>query len=318
MKELLMRLTKIKSHTLYLLLIIFAAAPLFYDIKKTPLPVKTSRAAESLYIALNEIPMGSTVLIESDWTISSRGESAGQLEAVLRILNTRKAKFVLYSAADAQAPLVARNVVSRINQQLVSEGKTPFKQWDDYVTLGFFPDLESMAISMSSDIRKAWAGRADSNPAEQGRQDVFKSPVLKNVKKISDCSMLINVTASGTNKILVQRIKPTQIKMANAVTGVMGVESMNYFASGQIVGLSVGLRGIVEMESMMAKGINAGPESVIVQSYKGTIPPMTGTTYDRGMKYFASLHTTMALLIIMVVLGNLGLLVGKNKSGARA
>jgi len=109
------KLSKIKKETLYIMLIVFAAAPLFYDIKKTPLPVKTSDATQQMYIALNEIKMGSTVIIESDWTISSRGESAGQLEAVLRILKTRDAKFVLYSGGDPQAPLVAANVITRVN-----------------------------------------------------------------------------------------------------------------------------------------------------------------------------------------------------------
>lgn len=315
---LIQRLQSIDSKVLYALLIVATVVPLF--IPGIVVPTKTSPETEALYIALSEVPEGGVVVIETDWTVSSRGESQGQLEAVFRVLRERNAKFVFYSGADPQAPQVARNVLRKLNSDLEKEGKQPFKPWEEYVDLGYFPQLESFAKSMATDLRKAWGNRVMPDPTTNTRRPVFESPVLSNVKSLRDCKLFVVVTASGTPKILIQRFgSPSQVPMIACVTGVMGPEHLNYYTAGQLQGLSVGLRGIVEMETMMANGVNfaePGKEPVVkVDSYRGTIPPLTPGKYFRGMSYFASLHTAMTLLIVAVILGNLGLIAKRRRRG---
>lgn len=313
------RLQNIDRKVLYLLLIILTAVPLF--IKGTVVPTLTNPETQDLYVALKKLPEGSTVVLQSDWTVSSRGESQGQLEAILRILHARKAKIVTFSGADPQAPQVARNVVQVLNKELPDGG---FKRWEQWVDLGFYPGLETFAVTMKTDLRKAWGNVSIVDPSDQKSKVVWESPVLKDIKSLNDLSMYINISASGTLKILVQRFGAefTSKKLAAAVTGVMGPEATNYYASKQIVGLSVGLRGIVELETMMAKGINHSKDGkepfVKVDRLNMTIDPITEDKYYRGMNYFISLHVAMTMLIVAVILGNLGVIRDKiRRRGAK-
>lgn len=314
------RLQRIDRKVLYILLVIIATVPLF--IPGTVIPTKTGPDTQALFIRLNQLDENSVVIIQSDWTVSSRGESQSALEALLRVLHARNAKFIIFSGADPQAPQVARNVVAQMNRNFKKEGLREFQPWTDYLDLGYFPQLESFALSMVNDVRKAWGVKTAVDPADGQRKTVFASPILRNVKKLGDMTLYVNVTASGTPKILIGRFgNPQVIPIAAMVTGVMGPEHQNYFAAKQLVGLSVGLRGVVELETMMANGINyevGGKEAFVrVDSFRGSVPPVAEGKYYRGMSYFTSLHAAMTLLIVCVVLGNLGIISRKLKGKAR-
>lgn len=311
------KLMNINRFVMYLLLVIAIGLPLLF--LKIEVPTITASNTEDLYIAYNKLPEGSTVFLESDWTVSTRGENAGQLEALLKLLRLRNVKFVLYSCSDAQAPQVARNTITNVNKQLVAAGLEPFKPWEDYVDVGFYPDIEALYNAIKSNPRNAFTGKTANNPATRQMEDVYKSPVLKDIRKVEDIAMVINISASGTLKYIVQRIG-SKTKIGSMVTGVMGPEAMNYYAAKQIAGLSVGLRGVVELETMMAKGVNYsdGDKEPLVKAEQlnGKIDPIDPKLepFGRGMRYFASLHAALFLLILAVVLGNIGLYLQKRQN----
>jgi hypothetical protein len=87
---------------MYLLLVVMTVVPLF--IKGVVVPTVTSQNTEDFFLALNDLPENSTVFLESDWTVSTQGENAGQMVAILKALRMRNVKFVIYSCSDAQAP----------------------------------------------------------------------------------------------------------------------------------------------------------------------------------------------------------------------
>ncbi|MFN3729073.1 MAG: hypothetical protein ACK4XJ_05110 [Fimbriimonadaceae bacterium] len=292
------------NQRLYLLLIAVTSLPFIFQVA---IPTKCNPQTVSLYQALMTIPEGSTVLIQSDWTNSTRGESQGQLEALLRILMRRNIKFVVYSVADPQAPLVARNVIRSVNQERKANGEREYERWNDWVNLGYFPNAEGTGQAMAANIRVAFAGRTDLSP--NGVQtDVFQSPVLKDIRSVGDAAMLINVHASGTQNVLIERLYG-RIRLASMCTGVMGPEVLVYYASGQLVGVSVGLRGVVEMETMMQNGVNvrgADGRIAVDQPGRPETPGFEGKkNFGRGMQYFLSLHTALLLLIGAVVVGNI-------------
>ena len=315
------KLTSINRYVMYLLLIVFATVPLF--IKGLVIPTVTTENTEDFFLALNAIPKGSTVYLESDWTVSTQGENAGQMVAILKALRMRDVKFVLYSCSDAQAPLVAINVIKKLNNDLKVAGIEEFREWDHYVSAGFYPDVDALYKVIANDPKAPFKGKVATDSAGKQRE-INESPVLKNVKKPSDIALLINISASGTLERIVPRLAG-KVKIAAAVTGVMGPEALNFYAANQIVGLSVGLRGAVEMETMMARGINyvekpgeppfvKAPQNPIIQEpYTKAYPTLP--VYGRGMQYFASLHAALILLIIAVVLGNVGLIASRKKGG---
>lgn len=315
------KLQSINKFTLYLLLILATSIPLFFTVN---IPSTVSPSTKDLYQALMKLPEGSTILIQSDWTNSTRGESAGQLESLLRICRARDIRFVIYSGADPQAPQVARDTIARLNEEFAAAGIEPLRRWEDFVDLGFFPDLETLAQSMRTNLRRTFESRTNPDPNGVSRP-VFESPVLANVKEIGDIGVFVNITGSGTIPILIERLGPDSVPIMGMITGVMGPEHVNYYSAGQIKGVSIGLRGVVELESMMANGVNSPGEDgkVVVPDPRtpDVTPPLTDfepnvVTWARGRQYFLPLHVALSLLILAVVVGNVGLIAGK-KRGAR-
>lgn len=311
------KLLNINRYAMYLLLCVVVSVPFFLPASCTVIPTLTTANTQDLYIAMMDIPEGSTVLLESDWTVSTRGESAGQLEAFLKIARYRNLKFVLFSGADPQAPQVALNTVNRLNKQFKDAGLPEFKPWEDYLAVGLFPDPAAFWQTVPTNIRRSFSGKTAYDPAAGQQRSVYESPVLKNVKTHKDLGMAVIITASASLDTFVQRMSGKGTKLAPMVTGVMAPEAMVYYSSGQVVGLSGGLRGVVELETMMARGVNYSPDGkepfVKAAQFNGKIPPLPANLkpLDRGMSYFASLHAALILMILCVILGNVGLIMSK-------
>jgi hypothetical protein len=298
---------------LYGLLVACTAIPLFVT---AIIPTKPSKPTIDLFAALMSLPDGSTIIIQSDWTNSTRGESAGAMEALLRILMRKNIKFALMTVADPQAPQVAKDTIRRINAEREATGQKRWEQWNDWVALGYFPNAEGIGNAMANNLRTAWGGKKDMQPGV-GMTDVFQSPVLKDIRRIEDVQMMIDIHASDTLNRLIERIGK-RTRLASMCTGVMGPETIPYHTSGQIVGVSVGLNGVVELETMMENGIHPtgeggaveAPGMPAIQGFKGE------KNLARGMNYYLSLHVALALMIIAVVIGNIGMFLSRGRSEA--
>lgn len=306
-KSFLEKIQSIPARALYACLIVCSSIPLFFTV---PLPASPSKATAGFYKFIQEIPDGSTILLESDWTNSSRGESMGSFEALMRMLITKRVKFILYGV-DVQSPTVAVQVINRVNEERRKKGLSVHKQWEDYIKVGYMPDIASFANALNTDVLAALKGRR-ARDEKNNLRDVFESPVMQNVKGPSDIKGLIIVTASSSSDENVKRIKV--FPMAVMVTGVMGPEQQVYFDSGQYKGLIIGLRGTVELEKLMTEGLNLSggvPSGGYKEGHDGVPKVKEGTTADRATKYYFPLHLAMFLLIVGVVVGNLNIIFKK-------
>ncbi|HVT14242.1 MAG TPA: hypothetical protein VHE55_18410 [Fimbriimonadaceae bacterium] len=297
------KLQSINRSTLFLILILCTSVPLFFPVK---LPNRADAPSMDLYQKLMTLPEGSTVLVQSDWTNSTRGESGGQFNALMRILMRRHIKACIYTAADPQAPEVARNAIAELNKQQDAAHLPEYKEWDDWVHLGFFPSAEGTSVSIGTDVRKAFAGKKATQP--NGTQaDVFESPVLKNIHAVRDFPLMILITASNTSNVAIERLYG-KVPLAMMVTGVMGPETQVYYDSHQLVGLSKGLKGVYDIENMMQDGAKIAGQ---------TFPPFTGPgviNKDLGTRYYPTLHMALLLLIVAVVVGNVGMFLSRKRS----
>jgi len=319
------KLTSFPKFVLYLILATISALAL---VPSCEIPVKPGAGTIDFFAGLMNLPEGSTIIIQSDWTNSSRGESAGAMEGLLRLVMRKKLKFVLMSVADPSAPRVARGALERIN--IEREKATPpeprYEKWTDYVELGYFPNAEGTGNAMANNLKTAWQGKTDQSP--DGLRDVFESPVLKGITKIEQVAMMIDITASDTINRLVERIGK-KTRLASMCTGVMGPETMVYYTSGQLVGVSVGLNGVVELEALMQRGIDPyegvdGKEAEkkahdiknpVLARGRPKIEGFTGMkNYARGMQYYLSLHAALGLMILAIVIGNIGTFMTRRRS----
>ncbi len=302
---------------LYAVLIIATAISLFFPAE---IPVNPDDSSKDLYVTLMSIDPEKTVLIESDWTNSTRGESAGHFEALMRILMNRDIKFVIYSLADPQAPQVARDALLRIQEERKAQGLKEYEPWVDYLDLGYFPNAEGHMQAIGNNIRTAWGGRKERDENGVDR-DVFQSPVLSGVRLVGDASLLVVVTASSTTDASVERLYG-KVPLAFMVTGVMGPNALPYYQARQIVGMGVGLKGVYDVEYMMRYGVNykADGSDKAKVSYRDeavVIEPVTqGTTMDRGARYFLPLHVALGLMILAIILGNVAMFASKKRKEA--
>lgn len=275
------------------------------------LPNRVSDNSASLYKVLRELDKTKPVILQSDWTKSTRGESGAQFDALVRVLIRDRVKIALMSGADPQAPEVARTQISRIANETEAISGQPYRQWEDWVFIGYFPGIEASLQSFSSNLRNALSANKDTDTGGTKRS-VMESPVFDGVNNIEDLSAYIIVTASKTSRIAIERLSG-KVTMLALVTGVMGPETYNYYQSDQLQGLAIGLKGAYDLESMLAYGLNVpgGDGAIKVSNAKvnDQIPGYTDVMWDKknlanGQRYIVPLHGAIFLLITAIVLGN--------------
>jgi len=286
------KLQSLPRPALYAILFIIASVGVWITI---PLPNQPSQSSQDFYKIIETIPADKPVLISSDWTNSTRGESAGEFKALIRVLMRRNIKFCLFSMADPNAPEVARDTIQMINVERKAKGEREYQRWNDWVNAGFFPNAEAISNAMNNNFYTAFQDKKtqdlEGNPAP-----IFDAPAMKDVKSISDFSALIIVTGSKTSNIAIERVTKTPLVLM--VTGVMGPEMQVYYDSRQVKGLVSGLKGLYDVENDMEK------------DYKGE------KNLDNGAMYYPTLHLVLALMIMAVVIGNIGMMLAK-KGGSK-
>lgn len=306
------KLQSLPKGILYLILIIFTSAPLFVSIA---VPNKPEDTAIDLYRQIMQLPEGSTVLIASDWTNSTRGESGGQFESLMKIFMRRNIKTAIYSTGGPECPQVARDSIANLNNLRRAKGQPEYKRFQDWVSLGFLPDSEAAGQSIANNFRQTFINKTDI-PEGRGPTNVFQSPVLADKTKLSDFAMVIIITASKTSTISIERFYG-KVPISLAVTGVMGPESQVYYASGQVVGLATGLKGLYDLETLMEHGINVkGDKKTIKTSrFPDEVKGWNGMdNKGRGTRYYPTLHFALGLLILAVVVGNIGMFLSKRRA----
>lgn len=312
------KLQAIDKRILYMVLVVLVVIGL--SIKVT-IPVKPDVSSAKLYQAFSNLPENRTVLVQSDWTNSTRGENYGHFQAAMRTLMSKNIKFVLFALADPQAPQVARNAIRELNAERVAANMEPYEIGRDYIDLGYFPNAEGTSVAMGNDLRALWKGLKTRIPGQPGETDIFKTPVLSGVRKIQDCSMLLIVTASATSDIAIQRLSD-KVAISCMCTGVSGPGLLPYYQAGQLKGLAIGLKGVYDMEQMMNSGLNFPDQSGKIAVYQENVagpaegyPPITyekeEMRYGRGRQYYAALNIALGLLILAVVMGNVSMFAAK-------
>ncbi|MCX7800487.1 MAG: hypothetical protein N2109_09120 [Fimbriimonadales bacterium] len=293
---------------LYLILFLVVSASLVVtQLRKVEVPTRPEPYTIEAYKILRNVPEGGVVIVDTGFTNSSRGENGGQMEALLRILMRSGAKFAVLSWVEPQCIEIARGFIRRINEERRAAGEPEYREWYDYLILGFFPDGPTMLQTVHQNVREAWKTRQATDPTTGEKRSVFESPVLDRVQRIEDVYAYVTLSASGTMPTIVARIGK-QVKVISMITGVMFPEQLNYFKSGQLKGLVNGLSGCVELEWLMEKGIDAqgvvggnAPGRPVAAAFPGA------KNFDRGMAYYLALHSALTLLILAVAVGNVGM-----------
>ena len=287
------RLATVPKPILYAILILVCALPQFLPIA---FPNSPDESSKDLYRSLLEIQPGDKVLVATDWTNSTRGESRAEFIALFKVLIERGAKVTLYSTADPQAPQAALDTLTAMNSARRTAGKPEFVRGKDFVSTGFFANSEGATNGIANDLLATFKGKKDLGVP------VLETPPMQGIKRVQDFKLLVVLTASKTSNIVVERVSG-KVPLAFLVTGVMGPETQVFYQSKQIIGLSNGLKGAFDLEQLIAKGDPAANLPAVIPND----PP------GQASKFYPTLHFAMALLVIMIVLGNIATIAGRSK-----
>ena len=304
------RLQSIPKQAIYLVLLLCATIPLFRDDKLPNVPLDGSI---DFYGNLMSLKPGDRILIQSDWTNSTRGESGGEMQALLRILMRKRVKFVLFSIGDAQSPQVARTQIALIADEEAAAGRYKYQPFEDYVVAGYFPSGEGTMTAISGSPLKLFAGVKEI-PVGGVATDVLRSPVFLGIRTAEDFKYIVALVSSSTNRTTMERVKNIPIMLM--VTGVMVPENQNLYSSGQVKGLVGGVKGVFDLETLMESGLN-GPSPIRTDHFD-EIPAFKGMKNEgMGTKYYPTLHVCLALLILAVVVGNVGMVLSRREAKRR-
>lgn len=304
MEEQVVKKSGLRREVLFAILFGICSLSLFL---KVTIPNRVSDSSADLYKMLMHLPQDKIIFLQTDWTNSTRGESKAQFQATVRILMRRGIKFGFLSAGDAQAPEVARDTIDELNKERREKGEREYKPWEDYVFVGYYPGAEATIQAFASNLGNAIRSKTDV-ATDGAKRPILESPVLTGISKIEDLGAYLIVTGTKSSRISIERLSG-RLPMGALVTGVMGPETYNYYQTGQLGGLSIGLKGAYDMESMMEYGLNQPGGKVTSKKVVESIEGFPGQkNLDNAQRYIVPLHAAILLLIIAVVMGNVELI----------
>ena len=272
----------IDRRVLYLILIILVSWQILQPITVPNVVLPMSQA---MFDKVESLKDGDVVLIESDWTTSTQGESEGQFKALIRQLVRKRVKFIL-TAIDPLAPGIAR---LRVDQVLKEEAPDPpYIQGTDWAVAGYFPNAENYVLAMVTNVKDTLDGKG-----------LAGKPIMSGIKDLSDMKAVINVTASASINVWYERIRG-KAPIGLMCTAVMAGENIPYFASGQLFGMVIGAKGAFDYEDLLA------------QKY----PDEKYLNYQSGRRYMSPLFFALLLLIVSVIVGNVAMVVLRKKEAA--
>lgn len=271
------RLQSIDRRILYLLLAVVISLPLAINLPVPPAVVspQTQKFYETLETLAADPARGEKmVILCANFSSSTAAETLTQTETIMRHLMKRKMKFAIFCFNDPQGRELAQQKADALQRQY------GYVYGRDYVNWGFRPPgaavntVKAMVRDIPSALGKDYRGTR-----------LTEIPVMQGITGVNDVSAIIEITASNSLPVWLQYYQRTganPVPTLFACTAVMAPEAYPFFKSGQLQGMLTGLVGAIEYEGLLN---------------------------ERGFatRASASLSYAHALIILLIVVGNVGM-----------
>ncbi len=267
------RMQTIDRRIIYAALLVSILVPLSLKFSLPNYPAKQSIDFYNTVDKIGDDPASANkiVIIDGWWSPSTRGENQWQAEAIVTHLMRRHIHFATL-AFDIQNNTIMQNAVV---QPLAK--KYGYVYGRDYVNWGFKPaSVASFTIKgLVTDIPGTLKTDANGTPLTQ-------IPVMKTIKTRADVAAVIDITPSKTPEtwmgLFEQNDNPPFLV---ALTAVGAPTYYPYLDSKQMAGMLTGIKGAGDYEELLG-------------------------TQSFGTQATAALSVVYALIILLIILGNLG------------
>ena len=226
---------------------------------------------------MQNVPAGKIVILSSVWGPGTRAENEPQFQALTRHLFMAGKKFAVIS----WDPIGSELTYDDVNVIAKQFGKTYGKDW---VHLGYNPGpIFSVVSGMGKDFKGTF--KRDKNGTDLG-----KISCLKGVKDHNQIGAVAEITPSSTALSWVAYFNmPYNVPLVFCPTAVMAAEAYPFLDAGQFSGMLNGVIGAAQYETLVGEGHER--------------------TYAAAASW--ALSAAHIFIILLVVIGNLGYLLGK-------
>jgi len=265
------RLQTIDRRIIYAILLVIILIPLFFPIT---LPTYPSKQSLDFYGTIEKIARdtpGKIVIVDGAWSPSTRGENQWQTQAIITHLMMRHLHFAILSFDTQNNTITQTQVVEPLAKQY------GYVYGRDYVNWGFRPlsAFPSVAKGLVTDIPGAIKKDYKGTPITQ-------FAVMKGIKTRGDVGALVEITPSTTAEgwlgLFEQNNNPPFLF---APTAVMAPTYYPYLDTGQMAGMLTGIKGAGDYEGLLH-------------------------THSFGSRAAGALSLVYALIILLIILGNVG------------
>jgi len=286
MGRLLERLDKVDRRVIYILMAASVIVPLALKLD-FPIPIGSGPSMD-LYMAIDTLPPGSTVIISFDYDPSTKAELQPMAVALTRHLFGHGVR-VIGMAMWPQGASLGQQAMAQAADSLGAE------QYEDWVNLGYTVGAGVSLLRMGSSIEAVYPQDRDGVPYDS-------IPLMRNVRRLGDVDLAISLSAGdpGIHSWVMMAKDTYGVPVGGGCTAVSAPEFYTYLGTGQLVGLLGGLRGAADYETILRERIPGAP----------------GGLATPGMAAQSISH-----LVIMgfIVIGNVAFIAGrsKRKGGAK-
>jgi hypothetical protein len=283
------RLNNLDRRWIFLAMGLSIAIPILLKLRFPEYPGPMARAT---FNAVEAVPEGSTVLLSFDYDPASAAELQPMASALVHHCAARKLKLVFM----ALWPLGKKQADDTIDRVL-KEFHPGYQYGTDYVQLGFQSGNEGVIKLMATNVPEQYKTDASGTA-------LTALPLVAGIKNLGSFKLVASVSAGYPGaKEWVQYgngAMPEAFSIVGGSTGVQVSQLLPYYPK-QMEGMLVAVKGAAEYEML------------VEQKYPVAKPEVIGQGRVRmGPQLVAHL-----LMIALIVLGNLAMIAGRSRGGAR-
>ena len=282
-------LTRLDRRWVFLAMGLSIAIPILLKLR---FPEYPGKMAKDTFAAIEAIPEGSPVLISFDYDPASAAELQPMASALVHHCASRNLKMVftaLWPLGKQQADRTIDTVLKPFHPE--------YREGVDYVQLGFQAGNEGVIKLMATNLPKQY-------PNDASGEAIANIPLLKDVKDLSAFKMIASVSAGypGAKEWVLygNGAMPDAFEVIAGSTGVQVGQLLPYYPQ-QVEGILVAVKGAAEYEMLVEEKYPAADPSVIGQG-----------RVRMGPQLVAHL-----LMIGLIILGNVAMIAGRPRGGAR-
>jgi len=286
MRALLNRLAALDRRFVFLGVLVLAVAPFFL---KAGIRVESTRYTDLIWEQMEGLksvddPGFKPLLLSADYDPGTVAELGPMAKAVLRHVFEKDSGVIVLTFLPTGGALV-QDVILEIAKEYEHKG---VREGRNYAYLGFATPPGVIMQSIGREIR-------DNFQVDYAGKPIDKMPIFKNVHTYKDIHLVVDLAGSNMPGTWIgNAVARYDANFAMGVTAVMAADNTPYIPK-QAKGMISGLRGAAEYEQLLQDKYGIELEDA-----------------SWGMD---SLSVTHLFILLLIVVGNLGYFLGREKRG---